>query len=443
MRIALLLAVALNCACPGPAVKGAPDASAAAADAADQGLDAAGGIPDARASDTSDAAVPPDAEVATDAALAPDAATPRPLPSLPLRATSRWIVDAQGKRFKLASANWYGAESPDFVVAGLQSQSAASIARQIRTMGFNSVRLPFSNQLVEDNPLVDARLLAAEPSMRGKRALQVLDAVIAALAFEGLVVILDDHVSRADWCCSEGDGNGLWYADAYPEAAWLDDWKAVALRYRGQPAVVGVELRNELRKATVGGVTRTPTWGDGVAATDWRLAATRGAEAVLSVNPDLLVVVEGLAYATDLTGAYSQPIQLSLSGRLVWAAHDYAWFHNGVTTYNQLQTSLGNQWGFLLVQGKSYTAPVWVSEFGVAHTAAGVSSDWFAWIRQYLAGADIDWACWALNGTESTGTGRTWGAAEGFGILDTGWSQPALPAHLSALTALQAATQGP
>ena len=180
-----------------------------------------------------------------------------------------------------------------------------------------------------------------------------------------------------------------------------------------------------------------------MAATDWRLAATRGAEAVLSVNPDLLVVVEGLAYATDLTGAYSQPIQLSLSGRLVWAAHDYAWFHNGVTTYNQLQTDLGNQWGFLLVQGKSCTAPVWVSEFGVAHTAAGVSSDWFAWIRQYLAGADIDWACWALNGTESTGTGRTWGAAEGFGILDTGWSQPALPAHLSALTALQAATQGP
>jgi endoglucanase len=436
MRIALLLAVAVAGACSHVAVVSHPDA------AGDQ-PDASVPPPDAGTPDEADGGAIPDASIAVDASAPVDAATPRPLPSLPLRATSRWIVDAQGKRFKLASVNWYGAESPDFVVAGLQSQTAASIARQIRSMGFNSVRLPFSNQLVEEDPVVDAKLLAAEPSLKGRHALEILDVVIEALAFEGLVVILDDHVSRADWCCSDTDGNGLWYADGYPEAAWLADWKTIVQRYRSQPAVVGVELRNELRKATVGGVARTPTWADGVAATDWRAAATRGAEAVLSANPDLLVVVEGLAYATDLTGAYNQPIQLSKPERLVWAAHDYAWFHNGTATYDQLHTDLGNQWGFLLVQGKSYTAPVWVSEFGVAHTAAGVSSDWFLWIRQYLAGADIDWAYWALNGTQATGTSRTWGAAEGYGILDLSWSQPAYAAHQSALQALQAATQGP
>src|SRR5690349_16112695 len=43
----------------------------------------------------------------------------RPLPALPLRTSGRFIVDANGKRFKLASANWYGAEERDFVVAGL------------------------------------------------------------------------------------------------------------------------------------------------------------------------------------------------------------------------------------------------------------------------------------------------------------------------------------
>ena len=31
------------------------------------------------------------------------------------------------------------------------------------------------------------------------------------------MVILDNHVSRADWCCSETDGNGFWYNADYPE----------------------------------------------------------------------------------------------------------------------------------------------------------------------------------------------------------------------------------
>ena len=77
----------------------------------------------------------------------------RPLPAVPLHTRSRWILDAKEERLKLASANWYGAESPDFVVAGLDRAALETIARQIRSGGFNSVRLPWSNELVETNPL--------------------------------------------------------------------------------------------------------------------------------------------------------------------------------------------------------------------------------------------------------------------------------------------------
>ena len=266
--------------------------------------------------------------------------------------------------------NWYGAESTDFVVAGLDKAPLAAIAALIRGAGFNSVRLPWSNELVETDPLVAEARIAANAELFGKRALEIFDAVIDALAFEGLVVILDNHVSKAEWCCTETDGNGLWFTPEYPESKGLDDWRTMAKRYAKQPDVVGADLRNEVRGMPDG---RQPNWAGADPALDWRAAAKRAGDAVLEESSKLLIIVEGLNYASDLTGAYTNPISLAVAHRLVWSAHDYGWFHQGLTSYEELHTQLGNKWGYLLVQGQPYTAPVWVSEFGVGHRPADVS----------------------------------------------------------------------
>ncbi len=381
---------------------------------------------------------PDDSVVVADAGRAPDGAplptdgevaTPAvPLPPVPFHTSSRWILDEKNERFKLASVNWYGAESKDFVVAGLDRAPLASIAAQIRAGGFNSVRLPWSNELVETNPRVDPARLSRNPNLVGKNALDVFDAVIAALAHEGLVVVLDNHVSRADWCCTEKDGNGLWFTPEYPESKWLDDWRTMTKRYKGTPSVVGADLRNEVRAMPDG---RAPAWGGSDAALDWRAAAKRAGDAILEENPKLLVFVQGLSYASDLTGAYTTPISFAVANRLVWSVHDYSFFHSGLTNFEQLKTDLGNKWGFLLVQDQPYTAPVWVSELGVAHQPAEVGGVWFQSIRRYLDEADIDWAYWAINGTQATGTTRSLGAEETYGVLDVTWSKPA-SAELSA-----------
>ena len=39
----------------------------------------------------------------------------------------------------------------------------------------------------------------------------------------------------------------------------------------------------------------------------------------------------------------------------------------------------------------------------------------------FLAGHGVGWAYWPLNGTESTGAGRTWGAPETYGVLNSAW----------------------
>ena len=381
----------------------------------------------------------PPAPTTPGAPPAPPSST-APLPAVPLHTDGRYIVDANGKRFKLASVNWYGAEERDFVVAGLDHTDVDTIAKQIRDAGFNSVRLPWSNELVETNPVVDSARLAANPALAGKHALDVLDAVIDALAKQGLVVVLDNHTSNADWCCTEKDGNGLWFTDAYPESAWLADWRTIVSRYAKQPAVVAADLRNELRGMPDG---RRPTWGGSDPALDWRAGARRGADAVLGENPSLLVVVEGISYANDLTGVYANPLELSIPNRLVYSAHDYAWDHDGITAYTDLKTQLGDKWGFILEQGKPYTAPVWVGEFGTNHDAASVSGFWFQGITRYLTDADIDWSYWALNGTQASGTGRTLGAIESFGFLDTTWKTPATKELASALAAIAPAHEGP
>jgi endoglucanase len=397
---------------------------------------------------------------AGDIASPPDLSDARPLPALPLHTSGRWIEDAKSKRFKLASVNWYGADEADYVVAGLDRQPLAAIAKRIADYGFNSVRLPWSNELVEKNPIVADARLAANPELRGRHALEVLDAVIAALAHEGIVVILDNHVSTAIWCCANGDVNALWYNGAYPESSWLADWKTIAKRYADQPAVVAADLRNELRGSV--------TWGSGDPTTDWRLAAKKGGDAVLSVNPNLLVIVEGLGYSLDFTAvsstfgtaAQTDKAQtfFAVANRLVWSPHDYSFDHNGIVSYDgaqpALKTQLGNKWGYLLVQGQPYTAPVWVGEFGTCNTDAkcidsASNADagfWFAGLRRYLHDADIDWCYWPWNGTAANGgagSGRTVDTVETYGVLNPTWTGPSLPSLLSGLKAIQPATQGP
>jgi endoglucanase len=176
-------------------------------------------------------------------------------------------VDAKGSRVRLAAVNWYGAESADYVVGGLQLQPLQSIVAQIKSLGFNAVRLPWYNQMFESNPVVGNYALAANTSMQGQHALTIFDQVVAALTAANIMVILDNHNSDAEWCCSN-DGNTLWYNSNYPEGSWLADWQGMVQRYQSNPLVIGVDLRNEPRiKRDVGRqchhglACRRPTWG--------------------------------------------------------------------------------------------------------------------------------------------------------------------------------------
>jgi endoglucanase len=368
--------------------------------------------------------------VTTASSASASAASGQPVIRYPLHTDGRLIVDAGGQPVHLAAANWYGAESTDFVAGGLQAQPLELIVRQVRQLGFNAVRLQWSNQLFESDPIVPDYAVAANPGLRGRHAMEVFDRVVHALSAQGIVVILDNHNSNAEWCCGGSDGNMLWYNSQYPESSWIDDWKGMAARYRDDPLVVGVNLRNEPRSPA--------TWG-GPTATNWQAAAERGGDAVLSVNPNLLVIVEGVSYAGDLSGVQSVPVELDVPRRVVYEAHDYAWYEHNFNSYAEWYAQVYPKWGYL-VTGPS-PQPLFVGEFGTCNTSrscvdSSSTSDngfWFRILTTFLGRYDLSWGYWPLNGTQSTGSGRTWNAPETYGVLNTRWNGVASPELLARL----------
>jgi len=139
--------------------------------------------------------------------------------------------------------------------------------------------------------------------------------------------------------------------------------------------------------------------------------------------------------------------------------------HNGMTSCQDLFKQLDDAWGFIFKQN---IAPVWLGEFGTCHTSPSCISGtqgngfWFSCMLQYIKGMfaplslslslslsslhlsflqnkenRLPWSYWALDGTQSTGTGRVYGQSEDYGVLNLTWNGPAYPAHLAALQSIQ------
>jgi endoglucanase len=254
----------------------------------------------------------------------------------------------------------------------------------------------------------------ANLQFKGKRAMEIMDAVVDALAKAQIMVILDNHMSRADWCCSEKDGNGLWYNPEYPESKWLADWRTIVGRYKHERWVIGADLRNELRSGAV--------WGGADSKVDWHAAAERGGDAVLAMNPRLLIIVESPDYSTNFVGFDKLPVRLKVADRLVYSPHAYAPADHVFSSYDELKQVYDARAGFLLHVEPS--VPLWVGEFGTCQTLdCGPNSDWFRLFVRYLKANDLAWSYWALNGTQSSGEGRKYDTVETFGLLSPDYRQ--------------------
>merc|ERR1719192_3003201 len=138
-------------------------------------------------------------------------------------------VDSSGERVKLACVNWYGAHMEDLVVNGLDMKPIKCIAEKIFGLGFNCVRLVFALDTIFLDSVVKPERLSANPDLVGMTSLELLDQAVQALTDAKLIVLLNNHISTAQWCCPSDEG--LWYTDEYPEEMWIQGLEVLTARY--------------------------------------------------------------------------------------------------------------------------------------------------------------------------------------------------------------------
>ncbi|KAK2593060.1 hypothetical protein QQS21_009226 [Conoideocrella luteorostrata] len=336
---------------------------------------------------------------------------------LPLRTEGRNIVDSQGRRFKLASINWYGASDELFVPGGLDIQHRKVIAQTIKKMGFNSVRLPYADELVTQNPFIDSRLVKANPDLAGLRALDIFEAVTSTLTDAGIAVIINNHITRATWCCGANPCDAAWSNDylmglckvTQSEDQWIQNWETVMQRFTNNSLVIGADLRNEVR-----GLWGTMSWYK------WARAAERAGNRLLQLNPRWLIVVEGTESANDLSGARNRPVKLDVPNRLVYSAHVYAWSGWGSfggrfskRSYSSFVESMHSHWGYLL---EDDIAPVWVGEVGAPKNPVVGDATYWRNLWRYLKSVDADFGYWALNPRKPAGN-----ESESYAVVGDDW----------------------
>ncbi|MFC0108638.1 glycoside hydrolase family 5 protein [Kibdelosporangium aridum] len=367
----------------------------------------------------------------------------------PLSTQGRYIVDAQGKRFKLKSGNWHGAsgtwngsgdvndpanhhagEKADQIPLGLTRAKLDTIIDGFVELGLNSVRLPFANQMIHDQTPVTSPV---DVNLKGKTPLQIYDAVVQRLTERGFAVILNNHTTTFRWCCGV-DGNERWNTSQTAQQ-WEEDWLFMARRYASNKRVVGADLYNEVRRT----VWDDPNWGWGNQH-DWQRASQIVGDRILTeANPDLLIIVEGINWTGIPVDGFPhgrptlEPVRtlshtLVDSGKLVYSAHFYGYTgpnHTGATgtgetsdpryqdlSPEQLREVLYRQAFYVAAEtGNHFTAPVWISEFGVGGrgNTDPKSRAWFERFVDYLVETDADFAYWPLVGFHTNKQGNGWG----------------------------------
>ncbi|KAI3930034.1 hypothetical protein MKW98_029080 [Papaver atlanticum] len=374
--------------------------------------------------------------------------TPAALPTT-LNTNSRWIVDENGRRVKLACTSWVSHLEP-MVAEGMSKQPLDSISKKIRNMGFNCVRLTWPLFLVTNDSLASVTvrksfqslgllesisgIQANNPSLLDLPLIEAFQAVVSNLGENSVMVILDNHISKPGWCCSNSDGNGFFGDRYFDPQIWIKGLTKMASIFNGSTSVVCMSLRNELR-------------GRKQNVKDWYKYMQQGAEAVHAANPNILVILSGLNFDAELSFLAKQPVNLTFTGKLVYEVHWYAFTNSHLWKNNNPNYACGSvvhslmrRTGFLLEQG---VAPLFLSEYGMDQRGTNVNDNrYISCMMGVAAELDLDWAQWTLVGSYYLRQGVV-GREEFYGVLDYNWCGARNSSFIERISSIQAPFQGP
>lgn len=249
---------------------------------------------------------------------------------------NQWAVDSKGTitlngtPFRVKGGSWFGLEGRSEVPTDEKNpngapmelymgnvfwasttRTLASDAAQIKSLGFNSIRMPVSPQTLNDSdPQGLDPVLKNTESVRIQGAYSALKAVVKACSDAGLHVLLDMHscsnyvgwragridarppwvdANRAEYdfkredcsCASTGNPSSVTRIQEYNETMWLADLKKLAGLGAeiGVDNIMGIDIFNE---------PWDYSWNE------WKTLIEKAYQAINSVNPNILIYAQGI-----------------------------------------------------------------------------------------------------------------------------------------------------
>ena len=372
---------------------------------------------------------PEDPEDPEDPVLPVDPGNPTAKP-VPDPTTDDWlftdgnkIVDKDGKEVWLTGVNWFGYNTGTNLFDGVWGCNLNTTIQDIADRGFNLLRIPFSAELIlqwksGEYPKANYNDFV-NPYLDGMNSLEIFDYVVGQCRANGIKIMIDIHSAETD---AAGHFAPLWYTDKISEADYLASLSWIADRYKNDDTIIAYDLKNEPHGAV--GDTVKAIWNDSDNPNNWKAVAEKAAYAVLSENPDALVLVEGIQiypkninsnrnftsmnkddyynswWGGNLRGVKDFPVNLGqYQNKLVYSPHDYGpavsaqpWFEKDFNMQSLYEDCWRDNWMFI---HDDNIAPLLIGEWGGFMVSPNLK--WMTCFRNYIIKNKLHHTFWCFN----------------------------------------------
>jgi len=397
-----------------------------------------------------------------------------------LHAEGSKLYDVNGNQVWLTGANWFGLNCTENVPHGLYARDVDDLLQSVADHGINIIRFPISTELLlswmdgdplpvssvqasynppqdevgEDGTVTPAgkygninREFCESDGKTLKNSMEIFDIIIQKCKKYGIKALVDVHSPASH---NSGHNYNLWYYEPTAEdcdgmatghfsgekITW-DDWKDsitwLAEKYAKDDTILAYDLKNEPHgKRGYDGNTcpaNMAKWDDSTDKNNWKYSAEECAKSILAVNPNALILIEGIEqspmkdrgvswddpdvfqpkagqekwygawWGGNLRGVKDYPV-LPDSSQIVYSPHDYgpsvyaqSWFAKDFSTETLLDDYWRETWAYI---NEEDIAPLLIGEWG-GHMDEGKNQKWMELIRDYMIDNHINHTFWCLN----------------------------------------------
>lgn len=393
-----------------------------------------------------------------------------------LHAEGSRLYDMNGNEVWLTGANWFGLNCIEYSPHYLYAGDIDDMLQEVADRGINVIRFPISTELILSwmngtpyqissggmqavyNPPVDqddgnggvvkagtyGNLNKDFVEADGKTLItsdRGFDIILDKCKKYGIKAFIDIHSPHAD---NSGHNYNLWYGKETTNGGtmvttelWQESLVWIADKYKNNDTLIGYDLKNEPHGKGQEG-DKAAKWDGSTDENNWAYAATKCADAILEVNPNALIFIEGVEqsmsgampgdywgiadrrdnspyigawWGGNFRGAREYPIKPEHgTSQIVYSPHDYGpsvyaqtWFNKDFTTQTLLDDYWYDTWAYINAED---IAPELIGEWG-GHMDGAENQKWMELLRDYMIENHINHTFWCLN-TNSGDTGGLW-----------------------------------